>query len=160
MFTREPIERLWPPVVVSVATPVVRSRNDTAIPGAGGVPVSPLIPVNAPPARIFPSCCTARLRTVSFITGKNVASSVPSWLRRATRDRGVPLMLVKSPPMRILPSGWMLTAATVLFAPVPGVKVLSRVPSALRRTMRLTVTPPKLVNEPTTSTLPMLVPLV
>ena len=69
-------------------------------------------------------------------------------------------MLVKSPPMRILPSGWMLTAATVLFAPVPGVKVLSRVPSALRRTMRLTVTPPKVVNEPTTSTLPRLGPLV
>ena len=77
--------------------------------------------MKAPPAKILPSACTAIAKTVPFAFGLKAVSSVPSGFSRAMRLRvtaAPPLgeSVVKSPPIRILPSGWTTTTRTVPFA--------------------------------------------
>src|SRR2546422_7895387 len=56
--------------------------------------------------------------------------------RRATRGRNTPLTVVKSPPMSTLPSGCNAMERTTLSGPVPGLKLLSRLPLTLNRAIR------------------------
>ena len=77
--------------------------------------------VNIPPTRILPSACTAMERTILFAFGSKAASSVPSGFSRAMwlRVTGAPPLgesVVKSPPIRILPSGWTTTTRIVPLA--------------------------------------------
>ena len=69
---------------------------------------------------------------------------------------GVEFKVINAPPTSILPSGWTVSAQTVLLNPVPRLllKVVSSVPSAFSLTKRFLVTPFKLINAPPTSMLP------
>src|SRR5205085_111283 len=57
---------------------------------------------------------------------------------RATRLRDCPPILLKNPPARTLPSGWMARPMTVWFA--FGLKAMSTEPFAFNRAIRLRVT--------------------
>src|SRR5438128_10668031 len=76
--------------------------------------------VKMPPAKILPSACTAIELTVLFAFGLK-ASSVPSGFNRAMwlRVTAAPPLgesVVKSPPIRILPSDWTTTTRTTPLA--------------------------------------------
>ena len=78
-------------------------------------------------------------------------SSVPSEFRRAKRLRDVPLKLVKSPPIKILPSDCTARVNTGPFAPAPEArKELSSEPSAFKRAMLLRAVPLMLAKLPPT----------
>src|SRR5437667_95094 len=78
-------------------------------------------PPKVPPAKILPSACTAMAETYPFALAFQELSSVPSELSRAMwlRVTVAPpfgASAVKSPPIRILPSGCTTTTFTVSFA--------------------------------------------
>ena len=64
--------------------------------------------------------------------------TLEQWLHNMKR---VPLYELKSPPMMIFPSGCRAAERTAAFAPVPGSKEASKVPSALSRAMWLRPVP-------------------
>ena len=104
-----------------------------------------------PPTTIFPSGCIAKDCTLAPISKPvpvlvvKVVSLVPSGFNRTIPFTVVPLKVVKVPTTTILPSDCIATEFTVLSKPVPVlvVKVVSLVPSELRRTISFTVTPSK-----------------
>ena len=100
------------------AKPVVASSRAMKF---RGCPPMLFVPLKLPPTKILPSACTAIDQTVAFAFGLKAVSSVPSGFSRAMRLRVTappPLgeSVVKSPPIKILPSGWTTTTRTVLFA--------------------------------------------
>ena len=122
--------------------------------------VTPLKVINAPPTTILPSDWiaidhTLLVKPVPMFVEKAV-SLVPSELRRTIRLTVTPLKVVKLPPQIILPSDWIAIESTALLKAVPVfvVKVVSLVPSELRRTIRLTVVPLKVVKFPPIMILP------
>src|SRR5713226_643916 len=80
--------------------------------------------------------------------GLKEVSSEPSAFKRAMRLRAVPLTLVKEPPIRIFPSDCRVIARTCLSVPDPGLKEVSREPSAFKRAMLLRAVPLTLVKVP------------
>jgi hypothetical protein len=69
----------------------------------------PFTELKAPPMTIFPSVCTAALRTWPLTSGLNPRSTEPSAFNRAMRLRVVPPTMVKPPPMTIFSSDWIAT---------------------------------------------------
>ena len=123
--------------------------------------VNPLNVTNAPPTKIAPSGCTtiAVTRRSAPVPALKLASSEPSAFKRAIRLRLVtPLTAVKSPPIKILPSGCTAMAYTAPTVPLPlaALNPPSTEPSAFRRTMPCTDAPLKLKNWPPTRICPLL----
>ena len=122
--------------------------------------VTPLKVVKNPPITSLPSDWIAIERTLPLkavpVFVVNTVSLVPSVFKRTIRLTAVPLKLVKSPPATILPSDWIAIENTVLLKPVPVfvVNAVSLVPSEFKRTIRLTVTPLKVVKIPIITILP------
>ena len=73
---------------------------------------------------------------------------------RAKLWRAMPLTELKLPPRTILLSGCRARVKTVLLVPVPGLKPVSRLPSALIRAMLLRGAPLKAENKPPMTILP------
>ena len=122
--------------------------------------VTPLKVVKDPPQTILPSDWIATENTVLLkpvpVFVVKVVSLVPSELRRTIRLTVTPLKVVKNPPITSLPSDWITIESTALLKAVPVfvVKVVSLVPSELRRTILLTVVPLKVVKLPPIMILP------
>ena len=62
----------------------------------------------------------------------NVLSMLPSVFNRTIRLTDCPLNMVKSPPTKTFPSGWITVARTELLAPVPGSKDRSKLPGCAK----------------------------
>ena len=101
---------------------------------------TPLTPLKRPPSRIFPSDCTAILRTVLFRLAVKLVSTLPSALSRASFACASPPTVSKVPPMMIFPSACTATQTTWLF--VLAVKLVSTLPSAWSRAMFACAAPP------------------
>src|SRR2546427_923000 len=135
--------RLW------VAGPVLLSRPML-------VRLCPPSAVNSPPTRIFPSACTARDKTELPAPGSKLVPSVPSALSRAMLARLCPPSVMKKPPTRIFPSACNAREKTDgdVAPAAPGLKLVSSVPSALSRPMKLRLCPPSVLKEPPTRIFP------
>src|SRR5580698_8513454 len=122
--------------------------------------VTPLSELNWPPTMMRLSACRAMVSTVPLMPGlaaaPNAVSKVPLEVRRAMWPAATALTLVKSPPIRMLPSNWMAMARTAAPTLTFWLKLVSKEPLELRRTRLATATPLKLVNEPPTRTWPAL----
>ena len=79
-------------------------------------------------------------------------SNVPSAFKRATKLRVVPLTVVNGPPISTLPSDCTAIWFTEEFGPEPELKLVSKLPSAFSRPIKLRDTPFSVVKNPPTRT--------
>ena len=173
---RRPIRlRVWPPRVVNC--PPTRMRPlasratvNTAAPAPGlnaasMLPLAcsramrdraaPAIFAKEPPTRMRSSPCTARADTVPSAFGLKVRSTLPSELSRPIRLRVCAPSAVKVPPTMIFPSLCKAIASTEpVPALAPTLNVVSRVPSAFKRAIRIRDCPPTVLKLPPTRILP------
>ena len=142
------------PKLIVVSTEPSGLRRITRLAG------NPLKEVKPPTSTSLPSVCTVTALTKSSkpLPGSNVTSTepavTPTPTRRVMRLRATPLKVVNPPPTMILPAASTASALTNAAAPVPGLKLLSSVPSALSRANRLRATPLNVVKSPPTNTCP------
>ncbi len=100
--------------------------------------VCPPMILKLPPAKTFPSDCTAIVWTLPFEFGSHESAAPVVASSRAMALRACPPMIMKSPPAKTLPSACTAIEKTSLFE--FGLKAVSSVPSGFSRAMRLRAT--------------------
>ena len=107
------------------------SRVPLALRRAIKLRVAPAMAEKEPATRILPSGCSVIAVTPALGAGEKEVSSVPSAAMRTRWLPVVPAGLVKLPPSRTRPSGWVTTARIVPVKRTEGAKAVRSEPSRL-----------------------------